>query len=194
MRDFSCEWYLINKEDQFVKDSNTACWAGLQRHHDGKKYLTTNYSSTSEYAKDRMIYIDNYTYPATKEFIPLIVSVVNEITPCEIKKHDSKEYIAFKLLDTYDQSLILLNCIRYLWSAYAGFNTQKFFETLRDDKTYKDALERLLYANKKARTEDCIYSVGHSNIVYPKSDIKIRKAKELLTWTGNSTRLFLTGS
>lgn len=183
MRCIKC-YYSIDKNTN-IEEKPKACWGNLNG-----QILPT------------VIYIGKYREKKTEDYIELLVSLINKITKCNIVKVDNKEYIEYHFVGNYDTNLILLNFIRYLWceypndflrgNSYYEFDTNKFFETLRDDKTYKDALERLLYANQQAVTgTGSRLPPGHSNIHNPKR-LKIKTSKQLLEWKGISTQSFLT--
>jgi len=137
----------------------------------------------------KFIYLSDYNQPETLEYQNLIVSVINEITPCKLVNIDNVWYIKFKLLGTYDQSLILLSFIRNLWYEPKAGYSKKFFESLKV-ATQEDPLERLTWANKEA-CDDAGYGYGHSN-VHKKSSLKVKKSKQLLEYKGLCTRTFLT--
>ncbi len=142
------------------------------------------------------IYISNYDEPETRKYQPLLVNTVNEITPCEFVEVKDKKYIQFKLLETYDQSLVLLNFVRNLWHSppipQAKVPYHKvFFETLEKSE-HQDPLEKLTYANKEACPDNLLYgAIGHSN-VFNKKMLKLKKKDDLLKYKGNSTQVFLT--
>lgn len=196
MRTFACHYYKIEKEN-LIKNTNYACWAGL-RNFDistGKYILRQDYNT---------IYIDEFEIPKTKNYIDLMVKIVNEITPCELVTIDNKKYIKFKMLDTYDQSLVLLNFIRNLWfepipymydskeyDDKVGIYTDTFFETLKKSR-FKDPLKKLTKANKVACEKVGAKNYyGHSNYNIA-SKLKIKNKDELLNYKGYSTSAFLT--
>lgn len=186
MRTFACHYYKMEKE-KLVKNDNSACWAGLRR-----------YESTKE------IYIDEFEMPRTKDHIDRLVKIVNEITPCEIITINKKRYIKVKMLETYDQSLVVLNFIRNLWyepipfaigskeyEAKVGLYTDTFFEILKKSR-FKDPLKRLTKANKVACEKAGAKSYyGHSNFNIA-DKLKIKEKEQLLKYKGESTSGFLT--
>jgi hypothetical protein len=195
MRGFSCTYYYLFK-GKYIKEGNEACWAGLNSHYycDFKKELMkqdklTNLSYPNLLKYIDTIYISHYKFTETEKYRPLLISIINEITPC----YEEKDRIVFKLLETYDQSLILLNFIRNLWSA--PHNVPKyievFFTTLKTSKAYTDPLERLTYANKVACEANKIeYPPGHSNI-HPGSTLVVKNKESLLAYKGCTTQGFL---
>lgn len=139
-----------------------------------------------------IIYIEQFTFPKTSHNIPLLLSLINKITPCEIVKINDVEYIRYKLIKTYDQNLILLNFIRNLWNAEIKGYNELFFMYLKEGSSYQDPLEILTDANKKACVNICTkYSPGHSNI-HLANELKIKNTKQLLGYKGLTTEKFLT--
>lgn len=204
MRSFSCHYYKFEKE-KLVKNSNSACWAGLRRYEstenpDGN-YGARKYIIQEDY---NTIYIDEFEVPRTKDHIDRLVKIVNEITPCELVTINKKKYIKFKMLETYDQSLVVLNFIRNLWyepipymtssKEYAekeGLYTDAFFETLKKSR-FKDPLKKLTKANKVACEKAGAKSYyGHSNFNIA-SKLNIKETSQLLKYKGESTSGFLT--
>lgn len=178
MRGFNCYYYNGTQEKRELdRNYNISCWAGIKI-----KYGSTHLVNT--------IYIDEFNDDLTKEYQELLISIINEITPCEIIKEKNVELIKIKLLKTYDQCLIILSFIRYLWCNYGKFNNILFFETLKNDTTYTEPLERLTHANILASASCSGYYGDHSNSVKP-SDGKIKNTKQLLEYKGLSTQKFL---
>jgi hypothetical protein len=201
MRGYACHFYHLTKKNTLVKNNNTACWAGINRVppisdvkiHAGEELDEAN----KEY-----IFVDQFVQPETEAYIPLLIRVLNKITPCEMVTIDDKQYIKIKLIGKYDNSLIVLNFLRNLWSCPSIFNGQSpakaiytptFFETLKNARKYKDGLKRLMWANKAAceKIPGC-GSMGHSNI-HNADRLTIRSAEDLKNWNGYSTEGFLTG-
>lgn len=192
MRGFQCHYYHMNN-NVLVKNTNTSCWAGFNMFYLDNKILY------------KTIYIEQFTEEKTSKYIPLLIRVINKITPCKIVSIEDKEYIQFDLLSTYNQSLVLLNFIRNLWAdnkdpismiseGITNKYTEVFFETLRTSKFYKDPMKRLTYANIIAIEQIKINrSFGHSNIHDPKT-LKIRDLVSLLEYKGTSTHEFLKGN
>jgi hypothetical protein len=149
-----------------------ACWGGVQYQYGPKRDC---------------VIIDKFTYASTAKYQRLLISLINEITPCSIITRKSKKYIKFKLLGTYDKSLVLLNFIRNLWHEPLPGYSKDFFEVLRTSKKYKDPLARLMWANKKAvemNARKIIYSPGHSN-VHPPERLKIKRSYMLKRMKSN---------
>lgn len=181
MRNYNCYIYTKNGKD-LERNSNTACFAGIKF-----------------YAPETTVYISQFRQPETEQYIDLIVTIINKITPCQIIKINNEEYIEFKLLNTYDQSLILLNFIRNLWNKISKdfyeknekkFYNIEFFEILKNYKKYREPLKRLTYANKKACEIFKLGYTGHSN-VFEHSTLKIKTTKELLNFKGLYIKNFL---
>lgn len=207
MRTFSCHYYKLDEKEKLVKNSNSACWAGLRRYEVSKKpdgnlnYGSGKYVMQEDY---NTIYIDEFEMPRTKDHIDLMVKIVNEITPCELVTINKKKYIKFKMLKTYDQSLVVLNFVRNLWfepipfmtgskeyNAKVGLYTDTFFETLKKSR-FKDPLKKLTRANKVACEKAGAKSYyGHSNFNIA-SKLNIKETSQLLKYKGESTSGFLT--
>lgn len=202
MRGFQCHYYLKDKDGNLTNKHewinpfnklvqnfviSQACWSSISRIPAGS-----------------FIYIDNYKTEKTKNDIKFLIDLINEITPCSIVKIKNKDYIEYKLLETYDQNLILLNFIRNLWNHPGVSHTEGaqepplpnyidiFFDELKKSE-YKDPLQKLTDANKKACVDyrECNYGLGHSN-VHTAKDLTIKDSKSLLKFESSSTRLFLT--
>lgn len=181
MRSFGC--YLHQYIDGvFKRNSNTACWAGT-------KYLCGK--------ENDEIYISAFREPETEQHIELLVDLINQITPCSLTTVNNDEYIKFKLLPTFDQSLILLNFVRNLWHSpnvmYTSTPTsysKEFFEALLASES-EDPLARLTLANKIACKKTAMKSVGHSNC-HIGDTLREKTKEELLAYKGTSTQLFLT--
>lgn len=182
MRGYEVYMFYLAKDQtkgKYIKSYSNACFAEIHR-----------IARIDNVLEKDVIYIDQYEYPKTKEYIDLIVKTVNEITPCSIVDG----YIRVQLLPRYDQSLIILNFIRALWNEkdyYAGYSVA-FFKAL-SIQTEGDALERLLKANKIACEEINVQMENddHSNC-YRAKLLKIKNIKQLYEFEGISTRIFLT--
>lgn len=120
-----------------------------------------------------------------------LITLINRITPCEIVTIGKEEYIKFRMLHSYDSSLVLLNFIRYMWCEFKELDVQVFFEDLmKKGEKGQDALEKIMSSHILAINCDA-YPPGHSNI-QPKSKLKIKKKKALLEYKGSSTMQFMT--
>lgn len=195
MRGFQCDYYIKDKNNELTKEGinklgnfaiYNSCWSSLQQLPAGS-----------------FIYIDNYETEETKDSIDLLLKLVNEITPCSIVNIKDKDYIEYKLLEHYDQNLILLNFIRNLWNEpgighlegkgapFVPDYSTIFFDVLKKTR-YKDPLKKLTHANKKASVNYKLngYGPGHSN-VQGYDELKIKDVKSLMDFKGNSTRTFL---
>jgi len=172
MRGYRCYFYkMLNGVIQ--PNPNDACWAGMR------------------YWSNETIYISRFTESRTKKYIPILVDLINKITPCELVIVNDVEYIKIKLLSTYDQSLILLNFIRYLWNEPAYFDIDLFFEFIEKDETMEEPLEKLMLANILACSRMNGYTGDHSNTVMPAKGA-IKNTKQLLEFKGKETQEFLT--
>ena len=142
---------------------NRACWGGVQ----------------SGYQKD--VYISNYDREETAKHQQFLIALINEITPCEIVNRNGNNYIKFRLLQNYNQSLVLLNFIRNLWHDPVAGYQKNFFKFLKSVKHYKDPLSKMTWANKKAvaaSKRKILYGLGHSN-VHPADRLLVKKTEEL---------------
>lgn len=206
MRGCSCNVYAYYK-DKLIKSTATACWSMLAYpqyfHADFAK--NANYSKPVQWPLGRDIYIAEFDEPKTQKYQQTLFSIINEITPCkvvempqdhgEILKRDTR-FIEFRMLETYDQNLIVLNFIRNLWynpvpQAKENY-TIRFFEFLEGAaRTNSDPLMKLTWANKSAiELIACPYgSPGHSNV---HAGIKLKTTEQLKAYKGVSTREFLT--
>lgn len=173
--------------DKFVQASSRACWGMLSNPH---IYWGVIKPPTSLFNKD--IYIGMFSEPETSKYQNFLISIINEITPCEITGVEGKEYIKFRMLNAYDRSLIPLNFIRNLWHEPVSGYATRFFDTLDvSADRYTDPVSRLTWANKEACT-NANYPYGHSN-VHPKASLRVRTKKELMSKSISSTLNFLTG-
>ena len=176
MRGYECyKYHLINKE--LVTNSNTACWAGLNK----VEYL----------GKD--IYIDEYIEPEiTDKQRRRIVYLLNKITPCKFTTIENVKYIQFKLLNNHYSNLLLLNFIRILWYKNQSFNNDQFFIDICKPKTKGlDYLEFMMTCikNNVNNVPKKSWYYGDHSFVYLGI---IPKTKEmLLKYTGNSMQTFL---
>lgn len=189
-KDYTTKYYsLVN--DKLVPNTNTSCWAGIRIYNFRQESID--------------IYIEDYEYEETIKYIPLLIKTINKITPCEIVTIDDRSYIKFRLLNTYDKSLLLLNWIRLLWySPYCSLYKKdattsiNFFESLKKRRD-RDYFVRLIKANIDCQKDILeVYSNGHSNVVI-NSDIrkklKIKTSEDFNNFTDDSCfaiRTFLT--
>jgi hypothetical protein len=183
LRGFGCTVYFC-KDGKLVYSGHSACWSMI------RTAMSARY--------DKEIYISDYDCKETRECQQLLIGLINQITPCSIVKvkggifSKERECIKFKLMKTYDQSLVLLNFIRNLWHEPQKGYAAKFFESLITSGLEKhDPLARLTLANKQACPSGMVYGPGHSN-VHGKSKLKIKEAVDLIKYRGYSTAEFLT--
>ncbi len=178
MRDFGCYmYYMVDKV--LTSTGGTACFASITR-------VLKKFNE----ATDGVLYIKDFEEKETKEYIDLIIEVTNEITPCKLITIDEINYIQIQMLDTYDQSLIVLNFIRNLWNEPIPEYSVKFFKALKATDISDDSLVRLTTANKVALKGNK-GSHGHSNTA-PEESIKIKTKQQLYDYQGYSTYGFLT--
>lgn len=200
MRDYGC--YVYREVDGKLSGGRYACWGAVSSFFD----RVLNASSPKK--GHETIHISHFDCDETQSYQSMLIGLINEITPCEIYEKESslieklvstvkkveKRYIKYKLLNTYDQNLILLNFIRNLWHPPEGFvgYTVKFFKALEESKNhYQDPLQRLTWANREASPASLVYPPGHSN-VHGKDKLKIKTVEDLLAFNGYSTMHFLT--
>jgi hypothetical protein len=176
MRDIRC--YHFRKDgEKMIPNSNSSCWAGI------KSYLIDG---------TKLMYISKFRKPATEKYIPLLLRVINKITPVKLVTINNVEYIEFKLLKTYDQNVVLLNFIRNLWDEPVAEYTKTFFETLENSK-FKDMLAKLCNANIHASKHyTSKYRPGHSNCLSYGQNGFLKVTQDLLEYKGNNTNEFLT--
>ena len=175
MRGYECYIYhLINKK--LVRNSNNACWAGLNR----VEYL----------GKD--IYINKYIEPEiTTPQRKRIVYLLNKITPCKFTTIEKVKYIQYKLLSNHHSNLLLLNFLRILWYKNGCFNNEQFFIDICKRKPKNlDYLEFMMICIKNnINTAVQSWHYGNHSFVYPNI---ISKTKEMLyKYTGNTMQTFL---
>ena len=194
MNSFNCHMSHKLKDGSLNKNISTACWAVLRRYYDREDKFDIKDIDKQE---EDIIYISNFRRTQTEKDIPLLIQLINEISPCELVTINNIEYIKFQLLKTYDQSLILLNFIRNLWfdpsrefrSSYAPYYIE-FFKELNNINE-KDPLARLTLANKNACTTlNFPYGAGHSNIGKP-HELVVKTTQSLLNYKGSCTQAFL---
>ena len=176
MRDYSCYFYHL-ENNKLIQNSNTACWAGLNK----SEYL----------GKD--IYIDKYIEPEiTDKQRKRIVYLLNKITLCKFTTIENVKYIQFKLLNNYYSNLLLLNFIRILWYSNQSFNNDQFFIDICKPKTKGlDYLEFMMTCIKNNVLINIKSSWGYGDHSFVYKDI-IPKTKEmLLKYTGDSMQTFL---
>lgn len=156
-----------------------------------------------------------YKYRYWKYF-KVMVDLLNKLTPVEVEMRKRTPYVYITLLPYYDQNVLLLRYLKYLWhdpvetyfyneSLFDDVYTHNtaFFENLKD---YDDAMVSLtnasVAANKAVEEKLCgktIFNyikegIGHSNY-FPNAVVKT--TKEFLNFNhwglfGYSTRDFLT--
>lgn len=194
MNSFNCHIFHKLKDGSLNKNVSTACWAVLSRYYDREDKFGIKDIDKQE---EDIIYISNFRRTQTEKDIPLLIQLINEISPCELVTINNIEYIKFQLLKTYDQSLILLNFIRNLWfdpsrefrSSYAPYYIE-FFKELNNINE-KDPLVRLTLANKNACTTlNFPYCAGHSNTGKP-HELVVKTTQSLLNYKGSCTQAFL---
>ena len=187
MRGYECYIYHLQNK-KLVKNSNNACWAGLNRSifsDDKGNYIILD-AKTKDY-----IYIDKYIEPEiTDKQRKRIITLINKITPCKFTTIEKVKYIQYKLLKNHYSNLLLLNFIRILWYQNKAFNNEQFFIDICKPKTRKlDYLEFMMICIKNNVDNNNSYGLGDHSFVY--KDI-IPKTKEMLyKYTGNSMRTFL---
>ena len=185
MNSFNCHisMYIDGK---LVKSKDNLCWRIIN----DEAGFTGKFTGKYGYCLGKYIYISQYDQPETRSYQNLLIGVINEITPCEKIMINKTDYIKIKLLERYDNSLILLNFIRNLWFDPIPGYCNKFFENLSKTDLF-DPMLKLTWANKEACANKK-YSPGHSNY-HHKNDLIMRSVKDLMEYTGSSTREFLTG-
>lgn len=217
MRGYNCYFKVKLKNIDFLFSStNISCWAGLNNLYISKKHqipeiqeklnkinlvipgifngyntewLAFNINELKEHLENGSIYIEDYE-TITSNYIPLLIEYINKITPCEIVKIQDKSFIKYKLIENYDNNLILLNFIRNLWHSPIKDYSTLFFENLKMSNK-EDALEALTESNKLAcKKLEIRNSPGHSN-VHDYDLLKIKKTEELFKYKGNTTKGFL---
>jgi hypothetical protein len=174
MRNYNCYIYHL-KNNKLIENSNTACWAGLNK----SQYL----------GKD--IYIDKYIESEiTDKQRKRIVYLINKITLCKFTIIKDKTYIQTKLLKNHYSNLLLLNFIRILWYKNGAFNNEQFFIDICKPKSRNlDYLEFIMICIKNNVIYNNSWHYGNHSFVY---DNIIPKTKEmLLKYTGDSMRTFL---
>ena len=187
MRGYECYIYHLQNK-KLVKNSNNACWAGLNRSifsDDKGNYIILD-AKTKDY-----IYIDKYIEPEiTDKQRKRIIYLLNKITLCKFTTIENVKYIQYKLLKNHYSNLLLLNFIRILWYQNKAFNNEQFFIDICKPKTRKlDYLEFMMICIKNNVDNNNSYGLGDHSFVY--KDI-IPKTKEmLLKSTGNSMMTFL---
>ena len=191
MRDYSCYFYHL-ENNKLIQNSNTACWAGLNREYG--KYSNKNYKLIILDVKTKdYIYIDRYIEPQiTDDQRKRIIYLINKITPCKFTTIKSVKYIQYKLLKNHYSNLLLLNFIRILWYKNGSFNNKQFFIDICKPKTKGlDYLEFMMTCIKNNVLINIESSWGYGNHSFVYKDI-IPKTKEmLLKYTGNSMQTFL---
>jgi len=184
MRGYDCHYYYMTSNKELVKNSNSACWAGINN---------TPYIKKGKVIKNT-IYIERFENEVivNNKHIVRLVNLINNITPCKIVSIKKVKYIKFKLLGTYDQNLIVLNFIRQLWyECFTLFDSISFFDELKKTKRKKevDSLYFIMSIFKKHVIWDKeSYTSGHSNFI---KGIKPKKTSDLLKYKGNSVAKFL---
>lgn len=177
MRDFSC--FIYHFEDKkLVKNSNTACWAGLLVKFKKQGVNGTEYIDLDSETKD-YIYIDRYIEDQiTNEQRKRIVYLINKITPCSFVLIENKNYIRYTLLKNCYSNLLLLNFIRILWYKNDSFNNKQFFIDICKIKTKGlDYLEFMMTCIKNNVDKSKPFGHGDHSFVYPNI---IPKTKEML--------------
>lgn len=174
----------------------TSCWGGVMGSMwFWQKEKSTKPRSGTDYPfKNQLIWIDKWKEPETVDYAPELVSIINEITPCEIQG----DLIQFLLLDTYRKSYLLLNFIRNLWYEPMPKYTAVFFKSLGPSKKkYSDPLARLTWANiEGCRVPKPTYSPHHCNAMLGWKSMAVRMAKDMKDLKeypgGLTTEAFLT--
>lgn len=139
MRSFDCHYYKMRDDGVLIKNTNNACWAGLNGDYrqwgiPDERGIVKDYDS----AKNIKFNIDNKDYIFIDEFkekdqstknINRIILLINKIVPCSKVRINGKVYIKYKLLENHYSNLLLLNFIRMLWYKTHDkvFNHDQFF-------------------------------------------------------------------
>ena len=187
MRGYECYIYHLQNK-KLVKNSNNACWAGLNRARfsdDKGDYIILDVK-TKDY-----IYIDKYIEPEiTTIQRKRIVYLINKIVPCKFVTIDNKVYIKYKLLKNHYSNLLLLNFIRILCYKNGSFNNEQFFIDISKPKPRNlDYLEFMMTCIKNNVNDSSTFGHGNHSFVYKNI---IPKTKEMLyKYTDQSMQTFL---
>lgn len=185
---YRCILYAYQGEN-FNQSYNEACFAGIRDYinHEIKEF-----------------YIADFDREETIQFVPSLISIINEITPCQLVEINQTRYIKITLLKTYDQTLALCNFIRNLWYSpepeYPKYNEKisfnqtysfEFFKALKRNKS-REPFKKLTEANKIACTKIKFRNnPGHCNVNKGES-LKIKTKTDLLNYKGCYLAQFFT--
>ena len=197
MRGFDCHYYHMKDDNTLYKNTNNACWAGLNRDrpleiniYDPEKGYTKLVLKKEE---KNSIYIDKYIdNEVSNEVRKRIVYLINKITPCSFEKIGNITYIKYTMLPKFYSDLLLLNLIRTLWYRHSPvFNLKQFhIDLLKRKPQGKDYLEFIMETiSKNVITENAKYSYGDHSFVYP--NIVPKTKDKLISYKGNSMQGFL---
>lgn len=191
MRGYDCFYYHYENKE-LVKNSATACWAGLSNQFRKKEKGTSNTLQIVLDEKTKnFIYISDFNFDELEDNDrKRMVYLVNKINHCKFVKIKGIVYIEYALLKNHYQNLLLLNFIRCLWYKAGSFDNENFFIDICKRKPKNlDYLEFMMTCIKKNVSKSNTWSYGDHNFVY--ADI-IPKRKELfLQYTGMSMMEFL---
>jgi hypothetical protein len=163
--------------DDFNKNTNDACWAGIR----GVK-------------KGTVLHIVNFAY-FDEKYINKLVYLLNRITPTVIKDGE----ILFTLpYDKYTKNLYLLDILRLLWYKVVGFRNKNFLMGISNELKlkckFRDPLKILTFWINESINKDKKLYGDHSSIYnkYPNANsiTKVRSLKELNMWGGNQAMMY----
>lgn len=193
MRDYGCVYYHLDKDNNLVKNNNISCWKGIDKSYTFSMHANINgkYQKIDLLkSKKDYIYITNYIQPeVTDQQRKRLLYLINKITSCKFIKIKNVVYIEYKMIEGYDNNLILLNFIRNLWCiGDKGFDYKGFFNSILNPKPRnQDVLIYIMNCFKNNIITPPNYQ-DHSNII---CNIIPKTKDELLSYKGKSTKEFL---
>ena len=201
MRSFDCHYYRMREDGILLKNTNTACWAGLngnkcwyipeQKLEEGR--IGYSYGNLINFDKDNedYIFIDEWKEnDQSMKNIRRLLNIIDKITYCKIIKFENNWYIKYKCIKNHYANLVLLNFIRNCWHIPPAFEYEQFFKDIFKDIRGKEPLTFLMKCLKDNVKKGEHYSYGsHSNVYLG----IIPKPKErLFKYTGHTMYTFLT--
>ena len=146
-------------------------------------------------APGRVVYISHFRCEYTEKYIPLMIRIINKITPCALVEHKGKEYISYTTVKGYDANLILLRFLKMLWDNRPSKEIQLYFLEQLANSKFNDMLAKLTTALKKT-TEKFPDQTNHylHTSIFTGVAPEVKEVKDLVDFGENANNYKLSGA